>query len=224
MSAAARTHRAADAEPADELADEPADVPEAGEPRRPGRPRDPQADAAILRATVDILCEHGFGAFTVDAVAAHAGVGKATIYRRWPNREALVLDAAATLVRKPELPDTGTLRGDLVALFTDVFMGGSDDRKGNLMAGVMAESLVNPEMKRLLADFTRRRRETSSEILTRSIARGELPAHADVDLLSDIIGGTLLYRGLISDNPVDADVIARLVDVALAGTVATTAT
>jgi AcrR family transcriptional regulator len=190
------------------------------EPRRPGRPRDPQADAAILEATIDILCDQGFRAFTVDAVAALAGVGKATIYRRWPNREALLLDATSTVLEKPSLPDTGTLRGDLVALFIEVFVETGDTRKRNLMAGVMAESLVNPEMKRLLADLTRRRRETSGEILRRAMDRGELSVDADTQLLNDVIGGTLLYRGLISENPVDAATIETVVDVALAGVIA----
>jgi AcrR family transcriptional regulator len=195
--------------------DAPVDPP--AEARRPGRPRDPQADAAILQATVEVLCEHGFGAFTVDAVAAHAGVGKATIYRRWPSREALVLDAAATLVPQPDVPDTGSVRDDLIALMSGSFEDAASASKQQLMAAVTAEAVVNPEMKRLLRDYTQRRRDGSAVVVRRAIERGELPADTDPDFLLDLIAGPLFYRVQISGRPIGPQVVADVVDVVLGG-------
>jgi AcrR family transcriptional regulator len=205
----------ATARPEPATAEAPADPPV--EARRPGRPRDPQADAAILRATVEVLCEHGFGAFTVDAVAAHAGVGKATIYRRWPSREALVLDAAATLVPQPDVPDTGSVRDDLIALMSGSFEEASSANKQQLMAAVTAEAAVNPEMKRLLRDYARRRRDGSAVVVRRAIERGELPADTDPDFLLDLIAGPLFYRVQISGRSIGPQVVADVVDVVLGG-------
>jgi AcrR family transcriptional regulator len=205
----------ATARPGSAKSEAPVDPPV--ESRRPGRPRDPQADAAILQATVEVLCEHGFGAFTVDAVAAHAGVGKATIYRRWPSREALVLDAAATLVPQPDVPDTGSVRDDLIALMSGSFADAASANKQQLMAAVTAEAVVNPEMKRLLRDYTQRRRDGSAVVVRRAIERGELPADTDPDFLLDLIAGPLFYRVQISGRPIGPKVVADVVDVVLGG-------
>ena len=99
--------------------------PVAGEPpiphRGPGRPRDASRDEAILTATVALLRRRGYPGLTIEGVASEAGVGRPTIYRRWASREALVLDAAATLVPQPDVPDTGSVRDDLIALMHGAF-------------------------------------------------------------------------------------------------------
>jgi AcrR family transcriptional regulator len=187
------------------------------EPRRPGRPRDPQADAAILNATIEVLSEHGFGAFTVDAVASHAGVGKATIYRRWASREALVLDAAATLVPQPDVPDTGSVRDDLIALMHGAFEAAEHPQKQPLMAALTAEAAVNPEMKRLLREYTQRRRDSSAIVVRRAIERGELAADTDPDFLLDLIAGPLFYRVQMAGRPVGEQIVVDVVDVVLGG-------
>src|SRR5690349_23707872 len=85
-------------------------------PRRPGRPRDRDAHAAILRAAIDLTREVGYDALAIDAVAGRAGVGKATIYRHWPNKEALLAEAVEAIVRSAPPVDTGTVEGDLMTL------------------------------------------------------------------------------------------------------------
>jgi AcrR family transcriptional regulator len=187
------------------------------EHRKPGRPRDAGADQAILEAAVAEIADAGFGAFTVDAVAARAGVGKATIYRRWPGKEALLLDAASLVVEAPDAPDTGSLRGDLVELFLRVHHQKTKDPHANLMAGLVAEACVNDEMKALLGQYVSRRRATSVELIERGVARGELPADVDRDLLLDLLSGMLFYRTLFANRAVDAATIGAAVDLVLDG-------
>src|SRR4051794_23051797 len=90
----------------------------AGDSPRRGRPRDARCDHAILQATLDLLAEGGAGSLSIDGVAARAGAGKATIYRRWTSKEALLLEALSTDTSIIESPDTGTLRGDLESYFS----------------------------------------------------------------------------------------------------------
>jgi len=192
------------------------------EPRRPGRPRDPQAGRAILEATMAEITDHGFSGLTIDGVAARAGVSKATIYRRWPGKEALVLDAAATLVPAPEAPDTGSIRGDLIALWSIAYLGGPRDYDTQI-AGLIAEATVNEDVRELLGQFSRRRRTALGEIVARAVARGELPEGTEVDVLAELIGGGLYYRSVVGATTIDAAAIERFVDVVLRGLGARTA-
>ena len=111
-----------------------------GTARRPGRPRDPQADEAITSAIVDVLAEQGFSGFTVEEVAARAGVGKATIYRRWSTKEELVLAAAERVMVHVEPPDTGSLRDDLVGWYWEKFRTKSASTSDRLMGQVIVEA------------------------------------------------------------------------------------
>lgn len=186
------------------------------QPRKPGRPRDPQVDEAIMKATLDLLCEQGFGGMTVDDVAARAGVGKATIYRRWATREHLVLDAARQVMEDAEVPDTGSLRDDLISRYQH-FRTKSPNRSEQLMGQVLVEATVNPELKHLMQEFIAERRRGLRVIIDRAVARGELTDSIDVDLLMDVIAGTLLHRALFTDAKVTEATVARIVDVAVAG-------
>lgn len=194
-----------------------AQVPPEVEHRRPGRPRDAGADQAILEAAAAELAEVGFGALTVDAVAARAGVGKATIYRRWPRKEALLLDAASLVVEAPEPPDTGSLRGDLVALFLAAHRQKTQGPQDNLMAGLLAEACINHEMKALLGEYVTRRRASSAVVIERAIARGELPENVDSDLILDLLSGMLFYRTFFAGRAVDAASVGAAVDLVLDG-------
>lgn len=188
--------------------------------RRPGRPRDPQADALILEAALEELALNGFGGFTVDAVAARAGVGKATIYRRWPSREDLVLGAASIVIERQELPDTGSLRDDLVRYFAKAYRDKATpraDRLQGVFAAVVAEAAVNVELRRLLQGFLEERRSATREMVGRGIERGEISADVDRDLLIDMISGPLFYRSTLSGRVVDDDVIGSVVDCVLRG-------
>jgi AcrR family transcriptional regulator len=185
--------------------------------RGPGRPRDARADAAILEAAVSVLAEHGAAGFTVDAVAARAGCGKATIYRRWPSRSSLLLDTAHQMGLEPSSIDTGSLRRDMVALLTELARKMRDTEAGRIMPSVVAEAAVRPDMRAVLAAFLDDRRARPREIVQRAIDRGELPADVDVELMLDLLGGTVLFRELIAGHHTDEAYVERLVDAVLPG-------
>jgi AcrR family transcriptional regulator len=184
--------------------------------RRPGRPRDARADAAIRQAAIEVLADKGPGGFTVDEVAARAGCGKATIYRRWPSRANLLLDTAHSMGLEPERVDTGSVRDDLVRLITQLATKLRDTPAGRIMPGVIAEASVNPEMRQVLSAFVRDRRERPREVVERAIARGQLPADTDVELVLDMVGAVPFYRELVSGEPMDEADARRVVDVVLA--------
>jgi AcrR family transcriptional regulator len=185
--------------------------------RRPGRPRNAAADAAILDAAVGVLAEQGSAGFTVDAVATRAGCGKATIYRRWPSRSALLLDTAHQMGLDPTPVDTGSLRGDLVSLLTELARKMSETEAGRILPSVVAEAVLNPEMREVLSAWIHDRRLRPREIVTRAIERGELPADTEVDLLIDLTGGTVIYRVLIAGERTEKGDVERLVDAVLPG-------
>jgi AcrR family transcriptional regulator len=192
-------------------------VPEAAGRRRPGRPRDAGADEAILAAVVELLVEVGFGGLTIDAVAHRAGVGKATIYRRWDGKEQLVLDALAVERKQVDVPDTGSLRGDLIALYSHMAEPVSQQTATRLMPALAAEAAVNPDLAERLRAFVSDRRAPGRQVLERGRARGEVAADADFDLFIDQLTGPLLYRLFFTGGSVSADTVERLVDLVLRG-------
>ena len=185
------------------------------EHRKPGRPRDPKADEVILHAAMEELSEHGFAGLTVDGVAARAGVGKATIYRRWSSKTRLVIDAAMSVLPVLEVPDTGTVRDDLIALMTTSFGVEKPKVHERLMAAIIAEAAADDEVREVLAEYINARRSTARVLLQRAKKRGELPAETDIDLFSDLMSGALMYRGLMRGITVRDTDIVEVVDAAL---------
>ena len=188
-----------------------------GEPEtRRGRPRSEACTTDILAATLDLVAEVGLGGFTVDAVAARAGVGKATIYRRWSSKEALMLDAWATFMPAPPLPDTGSLRTDVVA-----FMGALeamwDEQQRRVFPQMIAAASVNPDVADRYAEFVTRRREPIQALLRRAVDRGELAADTDLVMLHDLLTAPLFYRWLVTAAPVDDQIVDRWVAMVLDG-------
>jgi len=184
--------------------------------RRPGRPRDADADDAILSATLDLVGRHGVRGTTIAAIARQAGVGKATIYRRWPTKTELVLAALATLTVRPPVPDTGTVQGDLHAYqrFTLRLMTGP---RGDVLPSLLSAAFEQPELRTAWGQYLVSRRALLREILQRGVDRGELRDDLDVDLALDLFSGPLVYRDLIAGLPVDVDVAETLVDQVLDG-------
>lgn len=191
-------------------------VGECGTARRPGRPRDPQADEAIISAIVDVLAEQGFSGFTVEEVAARAGVGKATIYRRWATKEEIVLAAAERVMTHVEPPDTGSLRDDLVGWYWAKFRSKSATTSDRLTGQVIVEATVNPDLKKLLGRFFAGRRQSIASVVERAQARG-VCGEVDTALLMDLISGTLLHQSLFGDKQLRRSDVARVVDAALRG-------
>ena len=165
------------------------------ERRSPGRPRSASAHRAILDATIELLGEVGFGATTIEAVATRAGVGKATVYRRWRSKTPLIIEALdARAIEQMPTPRTGSVRGDLTEFLVALIaaMSGPD---GRLVAPLLAEP----------------RRAVLEEILREGMVRGELRPDLDVDLALDAPVGIVFQRLLILGEPVDEQSVRRIV-------------
>ena len=185
--------------------------------RRPGRPRDPGLDGEILHAAVELLCQEGFAGTSVEAVAERAGVSKATIYRRWPTREDLLLAAGGEMGPCPPDPDCGDLRQELLVLIGALVSIIGDSPIGALLPATVEEAARNPRMRRRLDAFIDARRDTMRAVLTRAEARGELRAGIDHELVIDLLVGPVFTRGLVTGMPLGSDLAARIVDAVLAG-------
>jgi AcrR family transcriptional regulator len=187
-------------------------VGEAPAPARRGRPRRADADEAILSAALEILAEVGVGGLSMDELAQRAGVGKATIYRRWTSKEALVLDALHTATTPIPTPDEGALRADLIT-YTDALIERFGAGRGSdVLPHLIAASCYDDHLRASLDEYTRARQATIRLILRRGIERGELPDDTDLDLLVDVILGPFFYRHLLTGAPLDRDFSRRLVD------------
>src|SRR5437660_10972007 len=186
-------------------------------PRSPGRPRSPAAERAILDATLELLASEGFDRLTVEGVAASAGGGKATIYRRWPSKLALVLAAVGGLSAHP-LPEltTGHTRDDLVSLLRHIIEALSGTIAGRILPGLVAESARSPDLLGVLHDFWISRRGLMLEVLRQGSAQGDLPEDVDHELIADLLYGPVHYRFLISATPVDPPLAEELVDAVMA--------
>jgi AcrR family transcriptional regulator len=204
--------------PGDEVVEDGAEH-EADE-RRPGRPRDARATPAILRATLQVIAEEGFARFSVDKVAAAAGVGKATIYRRWPSKEDLIQEAFGQVVQSLPEPDTGTLRGDLLAfnrgLLEQIELVPAI---ATVIPALVAESAWDPRLQEVLDQFIQVRNVCGYPVVQRAKARGEVPADLPEGLVLDLSSGWFFWRmALLKQLPTDAEVV-RMVDGVLDGLV-----
>jgi AcrR family transcriptional regulator len=172
-------------------------------------------ESAIRDAALELLAEVGYDRMSMDAVAARAHASKATIYRWWPGKYELVLDAVncrAAAAHALELPDTGSLRGDIIATLRAMADGiGSED--ADLMAGVLRAMRSTPE----LADSVRlniveQKRYVARTLVERAIARGELPADADPDVFHDTAPALMFFRLLVTGAPVDDEFLCHITD------------
>jgi AcrR family transcriptional regulator len=193
--------------------------------RAPGRPRSARADGAIIDAVLDLLAAGTpVEALSIESVAARAGVGKATIYRRWSNKESLVVDAVASV--KGELPAIGgqSLRGDLLAVLLPI--GRPDHtRAGRIVPCLLSEMRRSPELRRCWQRITEPRRELVRSILRRGIAEGQLRPDLDVEITLAMLVGPLIARSALlwSPNVEHDELVQRLVEAVLAGGASTAA-
>ena len=192
--------------------------------RPPGRPRSAEADRAILRAAVDLLADEGYGGVTMEGVAARAGVGKATVYRRWHSKSALVVDAVdACREAGWQPPDTGSAREDLLAFvrgFMDVIRA-SD--AGRVMPALVAELACNPELAAAFRDgFVQPRRARILEAVRRGVERGEVRADVDGEVVADAVVGLLQHRFLVTGMEIDDGLPERVLDLLWRGIAAPT--
>jgi AcrR family transcriptional regulator len=185
-------------------------------PAKRGRPRRADADAAILTAALELLAEVGVAGLSMDLLAQRAGVGKATIYRRWESKEALILDALRTTTTPIPVPDEGSLREDLHAYMDAVIAHFSPPGRGSdVLPHLIEASCYDEQLRASLDAYLRERQSTTRLLLHRGMERGELAADTDVDLLTDVILAPFFYRHLLTGAPVDREFTHRLVDFAL---------
>ena len=183
---------------------------------RLGRKRDHTRDPEILEAAIDVLAESGFDGMTIDMVAARAKAGKATIYRRWPSKADLVLDAVACMkaadLAPERLPDTGTLRGDLVAMIRPRSIE-EGERKLRIMGGLFGMISTSPELATAVHEAILEPRLAVNRLfLQRAVDRGEISADRDIELLARVASGMAAFRMLVEQKPLDAEYLTSLID------------
>lgn len=187
-------------------------------PRVTGRPRDARADRAILAAALELMAEQAVDDLRMDDVAERAGVGKATIYRRYRSKDELVTAAVAALVGEIEVPDTGSTEADLLALMREAVDVYSRSIAAGAMPGLVAAMHRDPQLALAVrGGFLAARRAALQEVLVRGVERGDLRADLDLELALDVLGGPLFYRLLVTGGPIDAQLARGVVDLILRG-------
>src|ERR1700732_2234624 len=186
--------------------------------RSPGRPRSEEAHSAILRSTLKLLGQNGFSELTIESVAAHASVGKATVYRWWPNKAALIADAfASSTTRKLHFPDTGSVRADMSQQMHQVIKI-FNSRRGRIVSAILGGGQSDRD---LIAAFRERflwpRRREAYATLQRGIERGELRRNVDMDLLLDSLYGPIYMRFLIRHDKLTSEFVDHLCQLVLTG-------
>ena len=186
------------------------------EAQRPGRKRDHTRDPEILQAALEVLAEAGYERMTVEMVAARARAGKATLYRRWPSKGELIIDAVACLrheeLAADRLPDTGSLRGDLVAMIRPQTIG-AGQKKMRVMAGVASMLALSPELAEAARAAIAAPAIAMQRIfLQRAIDRGEIAPDLPVDTLAVVVHAMTTYRALMLGLPVDREFLLGVID------------
>ena len=184
-----------------------------------GRPREARADRAIVSAALELMAERGLHALRMDDVAERAGVGKATIYRRYRSKDELVTDAVGALVSDEiEVPDTGSTRTDLLALMCDAVKLYTGSVAAKLMPTIVDEMSRSPELAAVARDrFLSGRRAALRTVFDRGVRRGDLRPDLDMELALDVLGGPLFYRLLITGGPIDQRLAENVVELLLRG-------
>ena len=190
------------------------------EPARRGRPRSERARKAILDAAGELLLQRGLAAVSMDEVAERAGVSKATIYRWWPSKELLAVDAlydewAAAQAR---VADTGSLRSDLLSLLRPWVRLLGQRPYGRVVAALITQAQRDPAFaEEYRARFVQPRRDQARAFFARAIERAEIPADTNLELAVDLLYGPLYHRLLHGHAPLNDRFVREVVDTVLGG-------
>jgi AcrR family transcriptional regulator len=188
--------------------------------RSPGRPRSAQVDEAIIEAVLDLLAEGTtVEALTIEAVAARAGVGKATIYRRWSGKEELLVDAVRTMKGPPPELAGESVRDDLVRLLSPIGTKKPERRFARIMSCLVPDMQQSPERYRLYQSLVEPRREAMRGVLRRGVATGELRADLDIELAVTLLTAPMMMQRTMRWNPAldDTNLPERVIDTILTG-------
>lgn len=181
-----------------------------------GRPRSGEVHEAILAATLELLSESGFSALTVEGIAGRAGVAKATIYRRWSSKLPLVIDAYGDLPGFPEV-DTGSLAGDLKKMLRGYIEAFNSSALSSVLPSLVGELFHDPELSRLFAPVSRRRRRTLVAAFERAVERGEIARDLDLELAADLVVGPIAVTLFFKGGRLRPQMVDPLVELALSG-------
>ena len=181
-----------------------------------GRPRSEEAHRAILDATLELLVEVGYSALTVEGVAQRAGVGKATIYRRWTSKLPLVIEAFGDLPAFEE-SDSGDLATDLEQILRSYLRVYNTTPLGAVVPSLAGELPHNPELMDLFTPVVKQRRQPLMNALRRAAERGEIPADLDLDLAADLIVGPITVRVFFTPGKLSPKLVQPMVEMALRG-------
>jgi AcrR family transcriptional regulator len=185
-------------------------------PASAGRPRSEEAHQAILDAALELLSEVGFSALTVEGVASRAGVGKATIYRRWPSKLPLVVEAFGQLPALEDV-DTGSLAGDLKAMLRGYLALFNRTPLATILPSLAGERAHNPELSQLFDPVMKGRRQPLARAFERARDRGEVAPDLDLELAADLVVGPIAVRLFFTGVRLNPDMVDPIVDLALRG-------
>lgn len=170
----------------------------------------------VLTTAFELLSEGGVNGFTVDEVARRSGVAKTTIYRHWPTREALVIDACSRMIAEQETPDTGSLEGDITAILTEIAHLLPTANWSFVLPSIVDTAERNPEFAEIHSRIQRGHAAPLREALQRAIERGELSAQTDVSTIVAALMGPLFYRRWFSREPIDDQFVKAIIKSVLA--------
>src|SRR5690606_11766387 len=183
----------------------------------PGRPRDPHIDAAVLEATLAVLDETGYGRLTIEEVARRAGATKPAIYRRWPTRQHLALAALASRLGDSPVPDTGCTLCDL-GEGIHVFLAAFRRIRPGVLAALFADCATVPELRdAFVTTLFEPPRTAVGQMLERAVARGDLRADIDRELVLDMLSSLVHYRALFGHAPLSDEEVEHAVEALLSG-------
>jgi AcrR family transcriptional regulator len=186
--------------------------------RKRGRPRDPEADGRILTAASSLILLRGFDSMTVDEVATSAGVGKATVYRRWARKEDLAVAAMEQLYRdEMPTPDTGSLREDLEAMYSSVLTFVSSPAGTDYVRTTIKESMRDERIATLYREASDRAERSAIGVFERAIARGEAREDMPMTAVVQLISGMIATRAITGQDMPGLDELDQLVEFVLRG-------
>ena len=177
----------------------------------------PDVTQAITEAVLDELAETGYGKLSMEAVARRAGVGKSALYRRWPSKQEMVMAVLADFsLELATVPDTGTLRGDLVGILHALLDWLTHPRFSRILPDLAAEGVRNPEVAEAVrAAIGEPRRALGATVMRRAIERGELPADTDLEMALDLIAAPVYWRLSVRRAPTEPGYLDHLAEVVL---------
>jgi AcrR family transcriptional regulator len=189
---------------------------DAGRPTPRGRPRSAEVEEAILRTAMEILGDVGFGSFSIEAVAARAGVGRPTIYRRWPSKLELAIEAVVRLAPPLKVTSTGDPLAEFRRLVATLLPDVTGSAAGRALLALAGDPEVHAELARHLDErYLRPRRAVLADLLRRAADAGQVRSDLDPELLVDLVLGPAIYRWLVTGQPVSPQTARQITDTVL---------